>query len=496
VPDVRDHTRAIRRALDDLLPYRPDLVAVEPGRHLVAESAVLVASVLAREERAGEEWLHLDVGAYNGLMETQQTASQWQFPLWPRRGPSSSASPEQMRPTRPDPRRRRLVRLSTAGLVDSAGLALGWTVFTLHAAATQGLGIVAVYHVAMYVGIALSAPWIRWATRRVSSRALLRGLVVAEAVLRLAGILLLAGGAPVPLVAATVLVQYVAAWSGYALMRAEVAAVDPGAASMTWYGVCIGATEAVAAALAALVPEDAHGFTGPVLAAVAAVYAASLLPTWLVARDAASRPAGPRMAGAVPPLPLRRLVGGMALAAGPTLLAVPLADALAGRPGIVVAALAFTAGSLAAPAAARVAEVLPPPAAWPLLGGLMVGGWVLAPAHIAGLAAAQFLSGVAFTALEGATDARLLHTTGSGAAELAHAGAARALGGAAAVAAIPSLIVVLPLADLAALLAAALAAAAATGTGLIRPGSGRRRLAAFARIQARPRTMSPDRHAA
>jgi len=91
VPDVRDHTGAIRRALDDLLPYRPDLVAVEPGRHLVAESAVLVASVLAREERAGEEWLHLDIGAYNGLMETLQTASQWQFPMWTSRADHATA---------------------------------------------------------------------------------------------------------------------------------------------------------------------------------------------------------------------------------------------------------------------------------------------------------------------------------------------------------------------------------------------------------------------
>jgi ornithine decarboxylase len=43
---------------------------------------VLVTTVLGREVRAGEEWLYLDVGAYNGLMETQQTVGQWRFPLW------------------------------------------------------------------------------------------------------------------------------------------------------------------------------------------------------------------------------------------------------------------------------------------------------------------------------------------------------------------------------------------------------------------------------
>jgi ornithine decarboxylase len=48
----------------------------------VAESAVLVAGVLGREVRAGENWIYLDVGAYNGLMETRQTVNQWRFPLW------------------------------------------------------------------------------------------------------------------------------------------------------------------------------------------------------------------------------------------------------------------------------------------------------------------------------------------------------------------------------------------------------------------------------
>src|ERR687892_185976 len=56
--------------------------AIAPGRYLVAESAVLVGGVLGREVRAGENWAYLDVGAYNGLMETQQTVNQWRYPLW------------------------------------------------------------------------------------------------------------------------------------------------------------------------------------------------------------------------------------------------------------------------------------------------------------------------------------------------------------------------------------------------------------------------------
>ena len=82
VPKMAQIGEAIKSALRDLLPYRPEVIAAEPGRYLVAESAVLVSSVLGREVRAGENWLYLDVGAYNGLLETQQTVGQWAYPLW------------------------------------------------------------------------------------------------------------------------------------------------------------------------------------------------------------------------------------------------------------------------------------------------------------------------------------------------------------------------------------------------------------------------------
>ncbi len=82
VPSIEQIGQVVTRALVELLPYRPALVAAEPGRHMVAETAVLVSTILGREVRAGEEWLYLDVGAYNGLMETQQAVGQWRFPLW------------------------------------------------------------------------------------------------------------------------------------------------------------------------------------------------------------------------------------------------------------------------------------------------------------------------------------------------------------------------------------------------------------------------------
>jgi ornithine decarboxylase len=82
VPSIGEIAAVINRALDELLPYRPKLVAAEPGRHLVAESAVMAAGVIGRERRGDENWVFVDVGAYNGMMETLQTANGWDYPLW------------------------------------------------------------------------------------------------------------------------------------------------------------------------------------------------------------------------------------------------------------------------------------------------------------------------------------------------------------------------------------------------------------------------------
>ncbi len=94
VPSLEQIADAIHLALDELLPYRPPHLAAEPGRYLVAESSVMVASVLGREVRAGENWLYLDVGAYNGLIETHQTANAWRFPLWSSRNDHAIAPQE------------------------------------------------------------------------------------------------------------------------------------------------------------------------------------------------------------------------------------------------------------------------------------------------------------------------------------------------------------------------------------------------------------------
>ena len=80
VPDLSDYGACIRRAVDRHLPY-PIRLCAEPGRALVAEAGVLVATIIGTAERAGNGWLHLDVGAFNGMMETLLTQNRLVYPL-------------------------------------------------------------------------------------------------------------------------------------------------------------------------------------------------------------------------------------------------------------------------------------------------------------------------------------------------------------------------------------------------------------------------------
>jgi ornithine decarboxylase len=68
------------------LPYVPPVLAVEPGRGLVAEAGVMVSTVIGLAERAGRRWVHLDVGAFNGFMEALETGNRLRFPVSDSRG--------------------------------------------------------------------------------------------------------------------------------------------------------------------------------------------------------------------------------------------------------------------------------------------------------------------------------------------------------------------------------------------------------------------------
>ena len=91
VPAPAEFGAAIRESLERHLPYRPQVVA-EPGRALVAEPGILVGTVIGRAVRGGKQWVHLDVGAFNGMMETLETGNTLVFPLG-----DSRRSPSRMR---------------------------------------------------------------------------------------------------------------------------------------------------------------------------------------------------------------------------------------------------------------------------------------------------------------------------------------------------------------------------------------------------------------
>ena len=51
------------------LPIQPKLL-LEPGRGIIADCGIVVASVIAKIERRGSTWLFLDAGVYNAVFET------------------------------------------------------------------------------------------------------------------------------------------------------------------------------------------------------------------------------------------------------------------------------------------------------------------------------------------------------------------------------------------------------------------------------------------
>ena len=355
----------------------------------------------------------------------------------------------------------RLRRLIATALVDSFGLSLGWTVFSLQVVRDHGLAGLGLCNAAMLCGVALSAPVAARLSTHLDGRALLRVTAATEAGLRIGTFVLLLAGAPLAVVAAAAAASNVVAWTGYAGMRAEVAAADPRGAAMTWYMVAVAAIEAARTATAALLPTGpAQPVSGGLLVAVVAGYGACLLPTWLVAGGARvpraprrTRPAGlgwsagfRRPSRRWRPTPL--LASGglvMFLGSGPTLLAVGLAAELHGTRWVARSALAFALGSLVAPlAVARIERrAVPPSVAWPALGVGMVAGWAFAAWSPAALLAAQLLSGMCMSALEGDMDARVAnraHSPRGVTAGLATAAALRALGSAAAVAIAPRVI--------------------------------------------------------
>ena len=89
VPTIEDYGVIIGAALATL-PYEVEVLA-EPGRGLVADAGRLETTVIGVAERRGRRWAHLDVGAFNGVMEALETAHQLVLPMTDHReGPTTS----------------------------------------------------------------------------------------------------------------------------------------------------------------------------------------------------------------------------------------------------------------------------------------------------------------------------------------------------------------------------------------------------------------------
>jgi len=71
-PSIEEIGQAIRKALCEhhLAAEHGVRLIIEPGRGIVAEAAIMATSVIAKARRGGADWVYVDAGVFNALMET------------------------------------------------------------------------------------------------------------------------------------------------------------------------------------------------------------------------------------------------------------------------------------------------------------------------------------------------------------------------------------------------------------------------------------------
>lgn len=78
VPSLVDIADSVEQTVARLFPKETDIL-LEPGRGLVGDDGVLVTTVIAKAVREGQDWLYLDAGVFNGLMES---IGGIRYPMW------------------------------------------------------------------------------------------------------------------------------------------------------------------------------------------------------------------------------------------------------------------------------------------------------------------------------------------------------------------------------------------------------------------------------
>lgn len=85
IPSIAAVCKFINKAIEQHIPKSVEVVA-EPGRFIVAGSSIVVTEVTAREHRSGVDWLYLDMGVFQGLMEPLEM-KEWQYPIFTDKNP-------------------------------------------------------------------------------------------------------------------------------------------------------------------------------------------------------------------------------------------------------------------------------------------------------------------------------------------------------------------------------------------------------------------------
>ncbi|HKS48592.1 MAG TPA: type III PLP-dependent enzyme [Amycolatopsis sp.] len=79
VPSLAEYAAAVSAALRSYFPGGSPELLLEPGRAVVATAGLIRTEVVLVAERAGQRWVYLDIGRYNGLAETENEAITYRF---------------------------------------------------------------------------------------------------------------------------------------------------------------------------------------------------------------------------------------------------------------------------------------------------------------------------------------------------------------------------------------------------------------------------------
>jgi len=71
IPTPEEINEAIMPALKKLKAKNGNVrVTIEPGRGLVGDAGIMSTTVIGKAKRESEDWIYIDIGVFNGLMET------------------------------------------------------------------------------------------------------------------------------------------------------------------------------------------------------------------------------------------------------------------------------------------------------------------------------------------------------------------------------------------------------------------------------------------